>query len=64
MQKAYCGKHGTGQMNDNGLRFTEFCSTNNFVIDGTLFQHQMDPQSQLVSTGIRKNEAIKLIISL
>lgn len=27
-------------MNDNGERLVEFCSMNNLIIGGTLFQHQ------------------------
>nr|KAG5701138.1 hypothetical protein BaRGS_002614 [Batillaria attramentaria] len=31
------GKHGTGTQNENGELFTEFCTTNDLVIGGTIF---------------------------
>lgn len=34
--------HGCGTMNDDGERLVEFCSMNNLVIGGTLFQHTQD----------------------
>jgi hypothetical protein len=34
------GKHGCGEMNDNGERLANFCSTNSLVIGGTLFPHK------------------------
>ncbi|XP_048753558.2 craniofacial development protein 2-like [Ostrea edulis] len=33
-------KHGCGCMNENGKRLAEFCTTNNYVIGGTLFPHR------------------------
>nr|KAG5702922.1 hypothetical protein BaRGS_034695 [Batillaria attramentaria] len=34
------GKHGTGTQNENGELFTEFCTTNDLVIGGTIFPHK------------------------
>ena len=33
-------KHRVGNMNDNGERLSDFCSTNGFVVTGTLFRHK------------------------
>ena len=34
------GRHGTGEQNENGEIFTEFCTFNDLVIGGTLFPHK------------------------
>ena len=34
------GKHGTGTINSNGERLTDFCSLNSYVITGTIFPHK------------------------
>ena len=34
------GTHGTGEQNENGELFTEFCSFNDLIIGGTLFPHK------------------------
>ena len=36
------GSHGLGEMNDKGesLIIIEFCSLNNLVVTGTIFQHK------------------------
>lgn len=34
------GKHGCGEMNDNGERLASFCATNNLLIGGTIFPHK------------------------
>nr|KAG5705195.1 hypothetical protein BaRGS_011221 [Batillaria attramentaria] len=44
------GKHGTGTQNENGELFTEFCTTNDLVIGGTIFP-QDHPQNHLDITG-------------
>lgn len=33
------GKFGIGEINNNDNRLMEFCSTNNFIIGGTLFNN-------------------------
>ncbi|XP_055588685.1 craniofacial development protein 2-like [Uranotaenia lowii] len=33
------GRHGLGQMSENGELFVEFCGNNNMVIGGSLFPH-------------------------
>ncbi|XP_055622191.1 craniofacial development protein 2-like [Toxorhynchites rutilus septentrionalis] len=34
------GRHGLGEMSENGELFTELCGNNNIVIDGSLFPHR------------------------
>ena len=34
------GAHGIGTINDNGERLCELCSTNGFIITGTIFHHK------------------------
>ena len=34
------GKFGVGVMNDNGERLCDLCSTNGFIITGTIFPHK------------------------
>lgn len=34
------GKHGEGEMNDNGTRFADLCSNHDLIIGGTLFPHK------------------------
>lgn len=34
------GKHGLGEMNENGERFTNLCASNNLIIGGSIFPHK------------------------
>jgi hypothetical protein len=34
------GKHGCGNMNENGERLADFCTMNNLIIGGTIFPHR------------------------
>ena len=34
------GRHGQGEMNENGEKFANLCATNSLVIGGTLFPHK------------------------
>jgi hypothetical protein len=34
------GRHGIGQMNENGERFVELCANNKFAIGGSIFAHK------------------------
>ena len=36
----HMGKHGCGEMNENGELFTDFCGLNGLVIGGTIFPHK------------------------
>ena len=33
------GRHGVGDMNENGQHLADFCASNRLVIGGTLFPH-------------------------
>ena len=37
--EAVMGKHGLGEMSDNGELFADFCSFNMLVIGGSVFPH-------------------------
>ncbi len=45
------GSHGLGDKNDNGERLIEFCSLNNLVVTGTIFQHKKIHKATWTSTG-------------
>ena len=44
------GKHGLGEINDNGDRLLGFCTFNKMVIGGTVFPHKKIHKSTWVST--------------
>ena len=39
-REEFMGKHGVGNMNENGEMFCDFCATNDLVIGGTIFPHK------------------------
>ena len=43
------GKHGVGAQNENGELLTEFCTFNNLVIGGTVFQHKQIHKTTWIS---------------
>ena len=43
------GKHGTGEQNENGELFTEFCTFNDLVIGGTVFPHKKTHKTTWIS---------------
>ena len=58
------GKHGLGQMNDNGERFASFCVFNSYVIGGTLFTHKKIHKATWVSPdGKTENQIDHFCIS-
>ncbi|XP_076439127.1 uncharacterized protein LOC143278001 [Babylonia areolata] len=43
------GRHGLGEMNENGERFADFCAINNLVIGGSIFPHKRVHKATWVS---------------
>ena len=43
------GKHGLGQMNENGEMFADFCAENNIVIGGSQFPNKQEHKVTWVS---------------
>ena len=39
-RESYMGRFGTGEMNENGELFADFCGLNNLVIGRTIFRHR------------------------
>lgn len=39
-REAIMGKHGLGEMNENGELFADFCGMNDLIIGGTVFPHK------------------------
>ena len=52
------GKHGLGNINDNGERLCDFCSMNGLVITGTCFPHQTAHKATWMSPNGRTQNQI------
>ena len=58
------GKHGLGEMNDNGERFAELCGTNNLVVGGSIFPHKRIHKATWISPDqITENQIDHFCIS-
>jgi hypothetical protein len=58
------GRHGLGQMSENGELFVEFCGNNNMVIGGSLFPHRPAHKVTWVSRdGRTENQIDHICIS-
>ena len=58
------GRHGIGNQNDNGLRFTTFCTTNNLIIGGTMFAHSLSEKYTWLSPdSMTRNQIDHICIS-
>ena len=58
------GKHGLGEINDNGERFQGFCAFNSLVVGGTVFPHKRLHKATWVSPdGATENQIDHLCIS-
>ena len=56
------GKHGVGNMNNNGERLCDFCSANGFVVTRTLFPHKEIHKTTLKSPDGRMLNQIDHVI--
>ena len=58
------GRHGLGQMNENGERFANICAFNSFVIGGSVFPHKRIHKATWVSPdGVTENQIDHFCIS-
>ena len=58
------GKHGLGQMNQNGEMFADFCVENNTVIGGSQFPHKQEYKVTCVSSDqVTENQIDRIGIS-
>ena len=58
------GRYRIGNQNDNGLRFTTFCTTNNLIIGGTMFQHNFSEKYTWLSPdSMTRNQIDHICIS-
>ena len=52
------GKHGLGEMNENGERFADLCANNNLVIGGSVFPHRRLHKATWVSPDLATENQI------
>ena len=56
------GRHGLGDMNENGEMLADFCALNNLVIGGTLFPHHCQHKATWISPDHQTENQIDHII--
>ena len=57
------GRHGLGEMNENGEMLADFCSTNSLVIGGTIFSHRKYHKDTWVSPDkLTKNQIDHIMV--
>ena len=52
------GKHGIGEMNENGERFADLCATNSLVIGGSVFPHKRIHKATWISPDLSTENQI------
>jgi len=52
------GRHGLGEMNENGERFADLCAMNNLVIGGSIFPHRRVHKATWVSPNLTTENQI------
>ena len=53
------GRHGLGEMNENGERFADACALNNIVIGGSVFPHKRIHKATWVSPDLKTENQIE-----
>ena len=56
------GRHGLGDMNENGEMLADFCAVNNLVIGGTLFPHRRHHKATWISPDHQTENQIDHVI--